>query len=49
MATLDLYLTQETQPPLFYLDSHLPYSASEETKDLKLKGNGDIAPHSTLG
>lgn len=44
MATLDLYLTQETQPSLFYLDSHLPYSASEETKDLKLKAM-EALPH----
>lgn len=43
MATLDLYLAQETQPSLFYLDSHLPYSASEET-DLKLKAMGAL-PH----
>lgn len=47
MATLNLYLTQKTQPPLFYLDNHPPYSVSEETKDLKLRGNGGItSPHS---
>lgn len=39
-----LYLTQETQPPLFYLDSHPPYLASEETKDLKLNSNGASPP-----
>lgn len=50
MATLDLYLTLETQPPLFYLDSHPLYSGSEETKDLQLKGNGGItAPYLALG